>query len=252
MMEKPLPFLSKSPAALPLLLRALVAILGAVLLVWGSFSFWAVILFLAIFWGLYLSEEGDRQSVRTSYFFIPALLVLGGWALPLEEFFSIPVLAVLGILVLGYLIVTLHGLARFLPEDRTRVYRMIHAVLLLLALILFAELVWQSVWWVAALFLILLPFHRESLHFSGIEPSRKTWAAGAVWSLIGAEILILGRFLPLGFLNMAAFAGLLLFLLGDLIVRYFRGDFTKKDVVRHVSAFVLVSLVIFAASSWDI
>ena len=248
-MEKQLLFLFRNPAGLQLLLRAGIAALATLFVFWGSFSFWSILIFLIVFVSLYLTEEGNRRSVRTSFFLIPLLALIGGIALFSEGSYIAPLFFLISFFVVLYAYVTLHGIARFLTEERERSYVILHTVLLLLTLILFSKLVWLSPLWMFVLFAVLALLFTEGFRFFSIPQAR---ISGAVLGFIGAELLLISRFLPLGFLNMAAFVGLILFLLRDVLKSHFLGKLDKKQVMRSVTLFVLFSLIIFAASSWTI
>lgn len=82
-------------------------------------------------------------------------------------------------------------------------------------------------------------------------PKKKTLI---IWllTLIVLEIVFAISLLPLGFINSANLATLSVFILNDLTFNYLKGTFNRRLLLINVTLFVLLLLLIFGTTKWEI
>jgi hypothetical protein len=107
------------------------------------------------------------------------------------------------------------------------------------------------IFWFIAIFWIAGSFIKEVLTFGdpllrGRNLRLLTW----VFALIMAESTAFVVFLPLGFINAAAFMTLFYVLGRDVVLARLRGLLNLSLVLRELAIFAVLSIIIFATVTW--
>jgi len=175
--------------------------------------------------------------------FLVVLSIQSQWLLAVSLFF-------------GCLFFLLLGIKNLIFIRRQPAYILFNGFLFLTVAILFFRSDVSPLFFIKypALFLACFLLLKEFLFFSAPEPanSRKR-------NLIigGAAFLILQLFwaialLPLSFLNAASLVLLALLILEDFIVRHLTGMMSRQIVLRNITVFLVLTLLIFGASQWSL
>ncbi|MDP2705855.1 MAG: hypothetical protein Q8O49_01465, partial [bacterium] len=138
-------------------------------------------------------------------------------------------------------------------NDHFLVYNLFHSSFLLAVFgIFFYFRFFFSFWLFLGLFLAIFLLLEEFFVFNGIGwPKRRLAAEGAL-TLAAIQIGWLTSFLPIGFINSAAFLVLFLGLSRDAVLAHFQGYFSISYLFRQLTFFVILSLFIFLISSWSL
>lgn len=252
MVKKLLSFL-RTRTPWKLLYRVGAGALALLILLASGFSFFGFLIFVAAFLGIYVSLLPERVSLRSSFWFLPILGAVAfsqlGVASPLTTAFVI--------LLFTSLLFLAVGLAQFFFKNRSLAYRILHTGLLLavfMVLFSFAETMTplgETIWLLAAWAAVFL-LSNEAFRSSGVTQRWLVLKTSAAVGLLAAELAWVMLFLPLGFLNGAAFLTLILLLLEGAIEAHFGGTLTLSFIFRELVIFVLFAAVILAASQWVI
>jgi len=104
------------------------------------------------------------------------------------------------------------------------------------------------------LFLVVLFLSRDFLSISVPDypfPQKKTLASWLL-AFIMLELAWVISLLPLGFINSANLAIMSVFLLGDVTINYLRGALTRRAILIDVTLFVVLLLVVFGTTQWNL
>jgi len=96
-----------------------------------------------------------------------------------------------------------------------------------------------------------LDFH-ESFDFFGVTRGKRLVFAAFILSLLSVELSWVVMFLPLGFINAAAFLALFFLLVRDGIVIHFQGYLSLPFVFKQLTFFIVLAVLIFASARWAI
>ncbi len=231
--------------------RAIVCAVALFLTYLLSFSFLAVVGFFFILLWAYLLETPDRRSFRFSFWLLQVLFLVALGSIPAPA----PILAIYAILMFFLL-----GLMNSVFVNRSFVYSLFSTVTLLCFFaVLFYGVplfslgsVWDVALWFLADFAVVYFSFREYADVLGQGPEKKLGLYGCSLGFVSSEISALAAFLPLGFLNAAAFLTMLILIAREVIFAHRRGVLNLSLVLREVTIFVVVSSVIFATASWRI
>lgn len=246
-MVKKFPLFLKERIGWKLLFETALAVLVLLWLKAAAFSFWPAFIFFALMALEYFSLPEERRFARFSFVFLvgATYLSLVTVTLPFFDWFVLLLFAVLLFIVLG--------LGRLIFQDRFVAYGILNTGLqILFFLPVFYELKPATLfWWLLVVFFCEFWLWLECLRFFGLlEKSRRLTAAGL--ALVAAEISAVVMFLPLGFVNAAAFLGLLLFLARDSFLAYGRGSLNLPFVLKETTFFVFFAVLIFATARWSL
>ncbi len=225
-----------------------------------NFSFWAVLgLFLVLLPSIYFRESPERQSVKVSFWLFPFLGLIALYILKSSFPSNFAVFAVFALLLLFF--ISLFGLISFIFTNRFLFFGIFNAALFFslfleafyysLALILSLSWVFTVFYWLA-LFLAVVFLFKEFFEFYGISLKGKIGIVGVVLGFVVFELFLIVSFLPLGFVNAAAFLTLFALLIRDSLAQHFQGFLNFPFILRELTYFILVGLIIFAASRWGI
>jgi hypothetical protein len=91
---------------------------------------------------------------------------------------------------------------------------------------------------------------KEALFFFGFSGERRVALYAGTLGLVSLEFFHISQFLPFGFISSAAYLGLFLLLGKDLAVSAARGALNFSLIMRQITLFSVLTIVVFAASSW--
>ena len=230
----------------PLALKA--AIFGVLLLLGIGNWLFAVVFILVSFY-LYF-----RPSLNGSQFILSFLVLLATSLLIIKSSFI--VYGSLFIVVFfGFLFFLLLGVKNLIFINRQPFYYLFNGLLLL---VIFISFFWSGnsqlffIKYLLIFFAIAFLF-REFLTFSidGFSNSTKKNLIVYGTAFLVLQLLWAITLLPISFLNAAGLALLIVMILQDFIVHHFSGTMSRQIVLRNVTVFLILSLVIFGASKWQ-
>ena len=225
----------KNPG-LRLLLKTFLAALGVYFLRETDVGIGALLIFLLLFWVIYLRPPFNSRKFLASALALSALPIL----LPPEG----EVIEWIFIILWAGTLFLLLGVKNLVLLRRQGNYEIVHVLIVfglgVLYLLNLLPLVPQII-----LFLVLFLLFRE-LYFvlAPNYPQRLTLAAVAEAILL-VEIAWILSFLPVNFLAGAAFLALITFIFHDLILRHFQGTLSRQIILRNVTLFVILSIILF-------
>lgn len=248
-MVKKLKLLLINPTGSRLLYKTSLETLALILVALFNFTPLIITGFFLLSVFLYFTENQDRKSIRISYwlFLIFAVFVF-------SIFFSLnlPVLLIiLAFFVFALIFFVLLGLINFLFMDKQVIYGFLNTIFIFFIFIMF-NLQRGNDFWAVLLFVLILLVFKETFVFFNVPGVKKQWTLSLIFSFLALEIAWLVNFLPLGIINSAAFLTLFFLLLRDSLIVHFKGFLTPSFVLRQLTFFVFISLVIFATSKWAI
>lgn len=216
-----------------------------------SASWWSLLLYVFSCTSLYKNFIRERKFLSVHFLALNGLAIAVMFISP-YSFSSIAAI----LLVFAILIFFLISLSQFSIKREPLVYRFTeNCVVLTLFITVFSlPQIFFDFSYLAYpfLFAVLLLLSRESLLFSGIQFSRRALLYAAGLSFIILQIVFLVFFLPLGFINASALLLLLTALLKNSILTAFEGLVDNRFIVKEVSIGVLITLLIFILSTWEL
>jgi len=103
------------------------------------------------------------------------------------------------------------------------------------------------------LFFVIFLLFKEFISFSVPEASnyhKNNLVSAGVAYLISQFVWVIALF-PFNFLNASSLVLLMLLILEDFSVNYFSGTINRQIILRNITMFLILSLVIFGASKWS-
>ena len=222
----------------------------------SDFSWWSLILFFGSVFVVYITQVAEHNLLRSSFWFFPLVSVIGFWIITRSILFSFssPYIATLfiGLFILfAFSFLLLIGISHFFFENRFLVYAMFNTAVLLASFAVFFALFDRSPFWIFPFFIVVFFLFRESLYFFEIKFKRRIGVVSASVALLVSELLLVIKFMPIGILNGSVFLGIFFLLLRDSLIAHFQGVLTQKLILRQVTIFILLSLIIFVISKWS-
>jgi len=239
--------------------KAALGALAVGFLIWAGVSFWPVFIFACAMLAIYLSEPPERRSLRSSFWLLSILSILGVAAVSaLSGYFLINLMSVLLALSFGVSLFLIFGLTNLFFKDKIVTYNFLNAAVsasfFLMAFYIMPDPsnngVFNLVLWFLAVFIGSRVIVKEALVFNGLPENKSLRVITWSFSLIVAEIAIFAAVLPLGFVDAAAFITLLSIMGRDVILARFSGSLNRSLVFREVTIFVLILSLIFATITW--
>ena len=222
------------------------AIFGVLLsLVVGRWSL--VILFLAVAFYFYFRSFFNIRQFLASFLTILVLsllvvnlLVVGRWSLVVGLFF-------------GLLFFFLLGIKDLIFIRREPLYYLLNSLLLLAVFVYFfnSNNFEQPFWFLVkslAAFLAVFFLFKEFLTVVVGNQKRNLMAAGSAF--LSLQFLWVIGFLPFRSLNAASLALLIALILEDFIVHHLSGTINCRIVLRNMTMFLVLAMIIFGASKW--
>lgn len=228
-----------------LLVKVFFFSLALLIVSWSGFSLASLVLFFLILLALYWSKTPSRRRVRFSFWFVPILALIAVKFLTSLWFFLATFFAIAAFSI------TL-ALSHLLFKNQFLFYEILHTVIIFgLAAVYFGigkgNLAEHLIFFAA----ITLLFS-ESFDFFGFIAKKRKLLAAAVIGLIALETSLVLSFLPLGVLNSAAYLTLFLVLIRDCLTVYRSGLLSRKFLLSELTLFVILSVIVFASSGWQI
>lgn len=209
-------------------------------------GFFSVLLFLLVSFYFYWRPLFSGRQFLGSFL---TLLVVSILAL---RFLNFTILGIVSGLGLGILFYWLLGIKNLVFAHRSAVYYLLNSFLFFLVFFFFFLIDKSRSFWfqylAAGLAVFLLSKEFLSFFISDF-PKRKTLAA-AGFSFLVLELLWAVSLLPIGFLNSSALTLFAVLILMDFVIHHFNGTLTRKVILRNITSWIVLSIVIFAASKW--
>ncbi len=234
-----------------LLFKALAGFIALLFAGLVGFSFWGIVVFLAVSFWLYFSEGAERTNRRT-YFWLLAV-----WALVAGTVSSGLLFYLVSCLYFALLYLWL-GDVRLLWPNRALTADIGEAGLFAFSAALLFELFpgarqtsfWGGVGFLLAVFALSAILVREAFRSAPERFFRRERLAAWAIGLILAETAALLAFLPLGFLNAAAALTLVFVVLRDVLLAHSRGLLNNGYVFREITILTVFLVLIFAVVPW--
>lgn len=217
---------------------------------------WSIIIIFAYFLAVFGKEPAEKKMLGVSFW---TLVLTGFLGVLLLKISALPFGFVLILsLIFGILVFVVLGLINFVFLERFAIYGIFNVALLILVFTEIFYLKSLSLSWLIlvisslALFFAIFSIFKEVFGFFGIIYSKKTLITSIVLGFLALELYWTVSFLPLGYINAAAFLALIFLLVRDTLLVHFQGFLDLPFVFRELTFFLLLSLTIFAVSNWSI
>ena len=248
-MLKKLKSLSKNHKGSLLTLAFKALIFSGLLYFSSAVSRWFLVIFLSAAFYFYF------RSFLNSRRFLASFLVVIVVAVSSLSF--IPHFSFLISLFSGFLFFLILGVKDLIFIHRQPLYYFLNGLLLLAVFICFF-----AIWGVvnplifalkyltafSTVFLLLKEFLTVSVAGSIGPQKRNLMAGGLSFGLV--QLLWAISLLPFSFLNSASLALLAILILEDFAVHHLSGTMSRRIILRNATLFLILSLVIFAATRW--
>lgn len=217
----------------------------------ADLTFFAVFGFLCVLLYVYLTAGVERRTFRFSFWLLQIVFLL--------TLSSFPLSAVV-IVLYGVLLLSLLALMAGAFPNRFFAYGLVSvavafsffSVFFLQAPSFSGNSFWSELVWLILGFIAGYGLFREYWKTVTGWQSRKMRLYGMSLGLMAVEISAVLVFLPLGFLNAAAFMSLLFLISRDTVLAHERGFLNPSFVFREITLFIVISSIIFATVSWRI
>ncbi len=209
--------------------------------------FMVIILVLAAFYFYF------RPSLNGGKFILSFLVLLAVSFLVVRYLDNISMVASL---FFGSIFFLLLGVKNLIFVHRQHIYYFFNGFLFLTIFILFFLSGSFGLFFVKYFlaFLAIAFLSKEFLYFSfpdSLSSSKKNLVAYGVAFLI-TQILWGISLLPLSFLNAASLALLVALILQDFFVHHFSGTMNRQIILRNITLFLILGLVVLGASKWTL
>ncbi len=222
------------------------------LLVWQLSAepagFFPVLLFLFTSFYFYWRPNFSGRRFFGSFLILLTASLL---AIRFLDFGAVGIVSILGLAILFYLLL---GVKNLILSGRSSAYYLLNGSLLFLIFLFFFLADKSHLFsfkYLLAVFAVFLLAREFLIFFVPDFPKRRILAATS-FSFLTLEILWVVALLPLGFLNAAALALFAALILMDFIVNHFNGSLTRRVILRNATSWIVLSVIIFAASKWSL
>lgn len=225
------------------------AVIFAIFLLLAANHWWWAILFVLSAFYFYL-----KPRLNAGQFFSSFLVLL----IASLFFINLPLITHYSLLIslfFGFLFFILLGIKNLIFLNRQNFYQFLNGLLFLSIFILFFDANKSEIFIVKYLMVGLAVFllSKEILKFGprefiGLEKSLNL--IPAVFTFLTLQVLWAIALLPIGFLNSASLALLVILVLQDFSLHHFSGTISRQITLRNITLFLVFSLFIFAASKW--
>lgn len=226
------------------------AAFATLILFWAwrtDFGFWPTVIFVAVLLYDYFSLPEERKFLRVSFWLLPLSAYLG------LAFVGLPFFGPLTLFLFAFLFFLVLGLANLFFSERFVFYNVLNTGLLIMILMPFFYLARPGnlFLWLPAVFALAFFVWRECFRFFSL-PGRKTSIAAFVLAFLVSEFAFGLMFLPIGFMNAAAFLVLVMILTRDSILTYSKGVLNLSFLFRQLTFFVFFAILILATARWSV
>jgi len=208
-----------------------------------------VIVFLAAAFYFYFRPSLNADKFLASFLVLLVASLLIIWSI-VNSHWSLVI-----IVCLGFLFFLLLGIKNLIFIKREPFYFLLNGLSLLAIFILFFFSDKSHLFFVKYLlaFFAIAFLFKEFLNFSISEPlnpqKKNLFAWGTAFLIL--QLLLVISLLPISFLNAASLSLLIMLILQDFIVHHFSGTISRQLVLRNITVFLILTLVIFGASKWS-
>lgn len=235
--------------------RAALWTLALGIVAWSELYWLWLLVFILVSIAVYASQPRERAMLRSSYWIVTVLSPLLLWlqASSFVPLISSPGARITVVIALGAVMWAILKVIHFAFTDTLFAYNLVNtSVLVVLFLTVFSATGPYHLGIVGLGMVVILFFlFKEVYAFFGIS-SKKSWIVSGVLGLIALELTWFVLLLPLGVLNATAFLVLFLVLVRDILLTHFRGELGTAFIFRQFTFLVLLTIIIFAASSWSL
>lgn len=240
----------------PLLRLAFKALIFSGLLTWaglGEKRFFPVLVFiLAAVFIYFLHILNWRQLFASFFVFLVLSMVFVFYFAPLISHFSflIPI-------IFGFVFFLILGIKNLIFIERSAFYHLLNNLLFFLAFLFFFSQwsIMDSPRFIVRyllMFAAILFLKKEFLAFLVLESPRRRLLISAGFAFIVLQVVWAISYLPIGFLNSAALALPLVFVLGNFTIHHFGGSLNRRVVLRNATILIAIIIVISAVSRWSL
>lgn len=240
----------------PLLRLAFKALIFFGLLAWaglGEKSFFPVLVFVLAAVFIYFLPVLNWRRLFASFFILLILsLAFILYSAPLISHFSL-LIAV----IFGFVFFLILGIKNLIFVERSAFYYLLNNLLFFLAFLFFFSQ-WSLVdgpWFIVrylSMFAVVFFLKKEFLAFLVLESPGRRLLISAGFAFIVLQLVWAISYLPIGFLNSAALALPLVFVLGDFTIHHFGGSLNRRVVLRNATILIAIIIVISAVSRWGL
>ncbi|MBI4993751.1 hypothetical protein HZC33_02230 [Candidatus Wolfebacteria bacterium] len=248
--------------ALPLLnnIEAAKTLFFAFLLLWliSSRSFWSAVFYLAGSLYLYFSASSDREIEGNSKKLLASFLIIViapfFWAPHISgSFFNFFYLFFYLLIWSAFFFIVL-GIKNNIFKNSRLIYGALNNFLLFFLLIFLFSIDRSQFFLVkyVSFFTITFLLIREFLilEFEKLKRAKLNLFA-AIFSILIFQFAWGSMFLPIGFLNSAALMLVIVLMIKDSIIAYFRKILDRQLIMKNITIILIFGLIIFVASRWQ-
>jgi len=206
----------------------------------------SLLFFFLVLAGIYWSDLPERRRVRFSFWLVPTAAVFGVYFLESPWNFLVVIISLIAFFIV---------LALSSPffKNQFIFYDILNTVIIFALTALYIMNAESYGIWVHFLFFaVLAGLFSETFNFFGFIAKKRKILSALIMSIIALEIARTLSFLPLGILNSAVYLTLILILIRDGLVVYRGGFLSLNFFLREFIFLIVFTIIIFAASSWEI
>lgn len=208
-----------------------------------------VVVFLAAALYFYFRPSFNADKFLASFLVLLVVSLLIRWSIVNNQW------SIVIVIFLGFLFFILLGIKNLIFIKRESLYHFLNNLLLLIIFILFFRSSPYHLFFIKYLLLIFAIglLSKEFLNFLIPEllPSQKKKVI--IWgtSFLIAQFIWAINLLPINFLNAAALSFLAMFILQDFVIHHFSGTINRQIILRNITVFLVLTLIICGASKWS-
>ncbi len=242
----------------PLLRLAFKALIFSGLLAWaglGEKSFFPVLVFVLTAVFIYFLPVLNWRRLFSSFLVLLAvsfLFIIGQWPAVFGQALAVAVIA-----AFGFVFFLILGIKNLIFVERSAFYYLLSNLLFFLVFLFFFSR-WSladSPWFIVGyllMFAVVFFLQKEFLAFLVVESPSRRLLISAGFAFIILQLVWAISYLPVGFLNSAALALPLVFVLGDFTIHHFGGSLNRRVVLRNATILIAIIIVISAVSCWSL
>lgn len=249
----------KSALKEPASLSALKAVIFSVLLMLAVNHWLSAVIFILASLFFYFSGQSGNFFYSFLTILASSLIIIHKWSAVSGQWS-----VVFGATVFGVLFFILLAIKNLFFINRENYYHFLNNFLFFIVFLIFFQIGKEQFFWLwhLILFLAVFALFKEPLiqrdYFSGGQAKSNFPINLQKINLLasGLAILIIQygwavSLLPIGFLNSAALMTASALILKDLLANYLNGLLSRRIVLKNITLFVISSLIIFMASTWQ-
>ncbi len=246
--------LKKNPRG-SLLLLAVKGLVFGILFWAASYNWFVFLLFLLGAVYFYLNPIINSKELLAGFLILLTISLILIGRLPISGY------RISAALFFGFLWFLLLGIKNLIFINRQKLYYLLNSFLLLLVFMVFFysdKSKFFTLKYLAAgtvIFMLLGEFFRvfsENAHQNLTFVRQPRLLMNLVISFLAIQLLWTIALLPIGFINASALALLSILSLENFSLYYLSGSINRRLVLRDITVFLLLGLMIFGVSSWQL